>query len=131
MKNFLSLVLLLFFASIIGCEKSENNLPIEGSWIEVSTKSDTIDFTYFMSGPAFELRRGFELSSGYWLPKYGAGLYRYELKDDSIALNYTFSSIGGFIDYYFHWISNNSFEIGNFYDQSLGPDELIIFSKIE
>ena len=131
LKKNLRLILLLFLALGIGCEKSENNMPIEGIWVEISAKSDTIKFIQFGSYPAFELRRGLEMRNGYWLPKYGAGIYNYELKDDSIALNYTLSSLGGFLSYYFQKPYNDSFEIGNFYNQTISPNELITFSKNE
>ena len=123
---------------MFGCEKSENNLPIEGSWIEVSAKSDTIDFTYQMSGPAFWLRRGNELHNGYWLPKYGAGLYTYYLLDsDSIGLCYSFSSscIGTVRDnyptYYFTQIDTDTIEISNFYNPDISPSVIFTFSKIK
>ena len=131
LKKYLRLILMLFIASLISCEKSENTMPIEGIWVEVSAKSDTIKFIQFGSHPAFELSRGLEMRNGYWLPKYGAGIYNYELKDDSIALNNTLSSLGGFLSYYFQKPCCDSFEIGNFYSQTISPNELITFSKIE
>ncbi len=131
MKNYLSLILLFIIASVVGCEKNENNPLFEESWIEVSAKQDTIDFTTFMSGPAFWLRRGKVLHDDYLLPKYGSGLYRYELSGDSIGLNYTFSSIMEYEYFYFNHIGIDTFKIGNFYNPDISPGEIFTFSKMK
>jgi len=107
-----------------------------GTWIEVTAKSDTIVFTQFISNPAIDLRRGFEIRNGHWLPK--GGIYFYILLDrDSIALNSSYSSICPVPDpdcyqhYFFKLSISDTFEIGNFYNTTISPNEILTFSKIE
>ena len=136
MKNFIILTLFLITLGLAGCEKVKNNIPIDGTWVEVKEKNDTIDFTQFLSNQAINLRRGYEIRNGHWLPK--GGMYFYVLLDsDSIALNSVYSSMCPVPDadcyphYFFKLSNSNTFEIGNFYNSTISTNELITFSKIE
>jgi len=133
MKIYRKLILILIIAQLISCTKSENNLflPLDGSWIEMLTRSDTIVFTQFGTDPAFELIRGLEKRSGYWLPKYGAGLYCFNITGDTIALQDLLSSTLDFENYYFKQTTSGSFEIGNFYNPAISRNEKIIFLRIK
>ena len=102
MKAYRVLIMFLIISVLCGCTKSENTLlPPDGSWVEISTRSDTIIFTQFGTDPAFELRRGIEERNGYLLPKYGAGIYCYKITGDTIALEDLLSSAGGYVNFYF------------------------------
>ena len=122
----------LIISVLCGCTKSENTLlPPDGSWVEISTRSDTNIFTQFGTDPAFELRRGIEERNGYLLPKYGAGIYCYKITGDTIALEDLLSSAGGYVNFYFKQNTSGSFEIGNFYNQAIRPNEIITFIRIK
>ena len=136
MKKNLILILLLFVASVIGCKKLKNSMSINGTWVEVIEKNDTIDFTQFLSNQVVNLRRGYEIRNGHWLPK--GGMYFYILLDsDSIALNSVYSSICPVPDpdcyphYFFKPSTSNTFEIGNFYNSTINSNEIFTFLKIE
>ena len=136
MKNFLILTLFLITLGLGGCEKTKNTLPLNGTWLEVTEKNDTIDFTHFGSNQAVNLRRGFEIRNGHWLPK--GGMYFYILlNSDSIALNSIFSSICPVPDpdcyphNFFKLSTSNTFKIGNFYNSTISPNEIFTFLKIE
>ena len=88
-------------------------------------------FTQFGTEPTFELRRGLEKRNGYLLPKYGAGIYCYEITGDTIALEDLLSSAGGYVNFYFKQNTSDSFEVGNFYNQIIRPDEKITFARIK
>jgi hypothetical protein len=138
------LVLLLFgFMGLTGCDVknknfADNPLTINGTWVEITKKSDTIDFTEFGSKPALNLRRGLVLINGYQIPDYGSGFYAYEiLKSDSIGLCYVLSSSCvntvpiSYSKYFFKLIDRNTFIICNFYNPGLSPDTIFTFSRIE
>ena len=122
-----------------GCEKSDNSeSEITGTWIEITEKSDTIDFTKFGIEIALNLRRGLVLINDYWLPNYGSGFYACELlESDSIALCYSLSSscVSGlpksYSKYFFKWSDKNTFIISNFYNPDISPNAIFTFSRIE
>ena len=138
MKNNSLLVLLFLTFASIGCEKKEKILPetIAGTWIEVTEKKDTINFTKFGSRKALDLKRGYELRSGHLLPK-GGMYYYFLLESNSIAINSIFSSICPVPDpacyphYSLKLINSDTFEIANFYKNDISANEIITFSKNE
>jgi len=139
MKTIINVLIISQFILMNGCAKSDNSeLVITGTWIEISEKSDTIDFTKFGSELALNLRRGLVLINDYWLPNYGSGFYAYELQEsDSIALCYSLSSscISGlpksYSKYFFKLSNNNTFKITNFYNPDISPNTIFTFSRIE
>ena len=132
MKAYWLFILILIISALCGCTKSESiMMPLDGSWVDISTSSDTIIFTQFGTDPAFELRRGPEERNGYLLPRYGAGIYCYKITGDTIALEDLLSSAGGYINFYFKQNTDGSFVIGNFYDQAFSPNEKITFLRIK
>jgi len=136
MRNFLILTLFFTALGLEGCEKTENTSLLNGAWVDVTEKNDTIDFTQFLSNQTVNLRRGYEIRNGHWLPK--GGMYFYILLDsDSIALNSVYSSSCPVPDpdcyphYFFKLSNSNTFEIGNFYNSTIGSNEILTFLKIE
>ena len=73
------------------------------------------------------LARGKERRNGHLLPKTGAGLYEYKLKDGTISLYYMLSSNDKFDDYNFKR-AGDQLTIDNFYDSSLG--KALTFNKL-
>ena len=125
-------ILFLIVSALGGCIESENiMMPLNGTWVELSARSDTIAFTQFGTEPAFTLRRGLEKRDGNMLPKHGAGIYCYKITGDTIALEDLLSSAGGYVNFYFNQNSVGMFDIGNFYEDSIKPDEILTFVKIE
>ncbi|HXI00044.1 MAG TPA: hypothetical protein VNI52_07225 [Sphingobacteriaceae bacterium] len=87
-----SLIVLTLFLFGISCKKNNDNTQsIDGVWVELSQKKDTL---YFDSPNSFlNLGRGKELNGGRLVPKIYSGLYSYETKSDSISLQYMLSSL--------------------------------------
>ena len=85
---FVSLIVLVLFS----CKKDEfpdpSLLPkgLEGSWVEVNTKTDTIIFKSNSDTGMFYLHRGYEIRNGYRLPIIGSTPYHYEIFTDSIKV---------------------------------------------
>ena len=131
MKATRMVILVLIISALCGCMESENiMMPLDGSWVEISERSDTLIFTQFGTEPAFELRRGLEKRNGYMLPKYGAGIYCYKVTGDTISLEDLLSGAGGYVNFYFKQNTGDSFDIGNFYNQMVTPDVKITFTRI-
>lgn len=113
----------MILLSSAGCDQVTNHVRLRGTWVEITKKMDTIDFTHFGSNKAFYLKSGYVMQSGHRIPK-GEIYYYIALKDDSIALNPITSSICPFPNpdcyphYFFKVNSGNTFDIGNFYDST-------------
>ncbi len=123
MKNLLFIGLLLILT--MSCEKDSIDtqaMQIQGIWVELIHKSDTLAFESGYSG--FTLTRGTELRA--------TGPYSYEIGQDSIFLKWLLSSYSGNgFNYYFDLDeTNEQINIGNFFVDSLNRNETLIFSKI-
>lgn len=129
MRNLLFIGILIF--SLANCEKSDNEpIDLNGSWLEISHKTDTLVFDT-LSSRTFTLYRGFELRNGQLFPKDLSGPYFYEISDNSIYLKWSGSSLGIGKNYYFHPDSRKEqFKIGNFFEDSLSENDILTFSKM-
>ena len=94
---------LLMVLILVSCQKDNtasnfpdpNTLPkgLVGTWIEVSTLTDTISFTSNDNLGVLWLQRGYEIRNGYRLPIIGSTGYEYKIFSDSINLINGLSSI--------------------------------------
>jgi len=121
MKIHVSLLSFLVFLILSNHLFSQNTelkkSPINGTWIELEKKSDTIVFLPEYNGqyPIFELKRGFRIADGNKLPDYFSGPYHFKLGINSISL-FWFLSSASFQNFYFKMIpEEDKFEIGNFF----------------
>ena len=127
----------IFFLSLylifLSCEKNDDTISeLSGIWIENTGRIDTIDFDSWNSGNVFIFRRGSELKNEYMLPKYGSGIYSYELDHDTIILRNWESSCMCTQPYYFQMNSfDQTFQIGNFYDTVNVSGYLFTFIRIK
>jgi hypothetical protein len=128
MRNLL-LIGLLFFL-VVSCEKNTiEKAPIDGTWVEITQKTDTLVFDN--QNPWFILNRERELRNGRLLSKYPSGAYIYETGKDSINLRRLASSSSYGNNYYFKVDSKNGqIRNGNFFVDSLGKNVILTFSKI-
>lgn len=130
MKNgfFLFLLIVAF-----GCtDTSDGPLPpsLEGKWVDQLTTTDTLEFIRLEDGSSLmDLRRGREVRNGYDLPKSGAGLYMYTLSNNSISLQYSFSSLWEPKEYYFQ---HNALQlkIGRFFESD-NSASILTFRKVK
>ncbi len=125
MKNLFLVGLLLIIA--ISCDKETiEKPPIEGIWVETIYKSDTLIFD--SGAELFDLNRGGENLT----LQARSRPYAYELGKDSISVSWLFSSATfGSLKYYFDLNEEKEqMKIGNFYVDSLGVNEILIFSRI-
>lgn len=128
MKNFLLIGILIFLLS--NCEKSDNEtMDLNGAWLEESHKTDTLVFDTELS--VVVLNRGKELIGDFLVPKPHSGPYIYELRSDSINLNWVLSSVGVGKNYYYDLDSEKKqIRIGNFFVDSISNNEKLTFSKL-
>lgn len=82
-------------------------LGIVGSWVETSTKSDTIIFWSGNDTGIVFLQRGFEIRDGFNLPVTGSTVYSYEIFADSIHMIDGLSSAVEGGTYYFRFDEPN------------------------
>ena len=71
-----------------------------GMWINKYDANDTIIFSNDMSQPIFEVKRGKEILGENYIPKSGSGFYWYEIRKDTIFVNYMLSSMGAKLSYH-------------------------------
>jgi len=144
MKAFVnSKVLFVFCASLIlvslfSCTKNEfpdpNSLTkeLEGSWVEVDTKTDTIIFLSSSNTGIFWLHRGYEIRNGYRLPIIGSTGYRYEIIKDSIKVVDGLSSAMSGGTYFFNFDKPNLIiRIGKFSQYIYSSKPILTFRKIK
>lgn len=125
-----SLLIGLLSLLLISCEKNDTEkVPLDGTWIEATHKTDTLVFDH--QHTFFNLNRGTEIRNGYLLPKYLSGSHFYEIRKDSISLRWVFSSSSYGKNYYFNVDSKNGqIRIGNFFVDSLNQNVILTFSPI-
>jgi hypothetical protein len=95
-RNWLLYIAVIFPAVIMSssCQKDNTMFPdpstlpkgFSGSWVETSTKSDTIIFNSDKDTGMLILQRGYEIRNGYRLPIIGSDIYKYIILSDSIRL---------------------------------------------
>lgn len=129
MKSALTTIFMLF---LLSC--SDDNMGIttssdlNGQWIEVRTKTDTLTFESWDNLETMTLDRGKEVRDGQLLPKEDSGPYQYKLVAGKISLYWMLSSNYKFNDYYFKR-TGDTFIIDNFYNSPSGTT--LTFKKIQ
>lgn len=125
------LIILGFIFAIIGCSRDNFDNPtlqdLQGKWIEVKSKTDTLSFSVLNGKNIVMLNRDKEIINGELIPKRGTGPYEYKLKEGNISLNWMLSSNSAFNDFRLTF-KGNKLIIGNFYDSTL--DNSLTFEKI-
>jgi hypothetical protein len=137
LKTVLPFLLFLILSNYIYCQKVElKTSPLNGTWVELEKRSDTIVFSpeYDGQNPIFNLKRGFRIADGHKLPDYYSGPYNFKLGQNSISV-YWFLSSGSFQIYYFELIpEENKFKIGNFFkdpEKKKTESDTLIFIRIK
>ena len=133
---YLTVIFFIGFA-ISSCQKDEfpnpSNLPkgLKGSWVETSTRIDTIRFNSDNQSGYFYLYRGFAITNGYWLPKIGSTPYSYNISGDSITVIDGLSSSMAGGTYYFKFDEPNlTIKIGKFCKYIATKKSILTFRKI-
>jgi hypothetical protein len=121
----------------VSCQKDEfpdpNTLPkgFTGSWVETTTKTDTIRFNSDNQSGYFYFSRGFAITNGYWLPKIGSAPYSYNISGDSILVIDGLSSSMEGGTYYFKFDEPNlTIKIGKFCKYIATKKSILTFRKI-
>ena len=122
-------VVMLSGTFYLGCTKNRDNydVTLEGNWVEATSRLDTLEFYTIDDSDFFELKRGFEMRNGSRLPKYGAGLYTYQVSVSDIHLKSLLSSNSEFLVYPFK-LKSKTLQIGDFYNASSG--KILTFKKL-
>jgi len=103
---------------------------LNGKWVDINTKTDTLTFGLFGGKESMILGRGKETRNGFILPKYGSGPYDYNLlTGDKISLRWTLSSNGSFNEYYLKQ-SGDKLTIEKFFDPSTSGT-MLTFKKLD
>ncbi len=102
---------------------------LNGKWIDINTKIDTLAFGFFGDKESMILGRGKETRDGFLLPKYVSGPYDYKLLiGDKFSLRWTLSSNCNFNDYYFKQ-SGDKLTIEKFFDTTTSGT-MLTFKKL-
>lgn len=129
--KFFILVLFLTLYSLLNlnCSKEQlaNAVSLEGTWVEARTRLDTLEFYRIDASDFFELKRGYEIQNGNRLPKYGTGMYTYQVSTTKIRLKSLLSSNSEFLVYPIE-LKSNTLQIGDFYNASSG--KILTFTKL-
>src|SRR5688572_7711186 len=97
-------LIIVFALSLLSCSTDNvtTSTELNGKWVDIHTKTDTLTFGLFGDQESMLLGRGREMRNGSLRPKYGAGPYDYKLlASDTISLRWMLSSSGNFNNYYF------------------------------
>ncbi len=134
MNKIIIIALAILSISSFCCKKQKdiiNELNLKGTWIEASQLSDTLVFKKNKSKGWFQLNRAREINGDYLLPLPNSGLYDYSINDDSISLILSLSNYRHPNKYYFNFNKDRGeLNIGNFFEDSLSTDKILIFKKI-
>jgi hypothetical protein len=128
MKHVLPIALVL---TLLSCSNDDVTALTElnGKWVDINTKTDTLTFGLFGGQESMILGRGKETRGGFLLPKYGSGPYDYEvLTRDKISLLWTLSSNSNPKDYYFKQ-TGDKLVIEKFFDTTTSGT-ILTFKKI-
>lgn len=116
----------------VHCQKEVmQKSPLSGTWVEISMKTDTIEFLpeYESTNPILWLKRG---KNNHNLPKEYSGPYTYELHENTISLNWFLSSNSGYHAYYFELAQDRKeFKIVNFFDKPYENKDTLVFQLIK
>jgi len=139
MTNLKIIIVLLLLFALTNCEKKDefpdpSTLPkgLTGSWVETTTRSDTIVFKTDRKSGYFFLSRGFAMTNGYWLPKIGSAPYSYNITGDSVSVIDGLSSAREGGTYYFKFDEPNlTINIGKFCKYINTNKSTLTFRKIK
>ena len=124
-------VLLIISITTLSCDDSDNGIAptdgLNGKWIEVKMRTDTLTFESWDDLKIMNLDRGVEFKDGYLLPKPGSGPYQYKLEGEKIALYWMLSSNSNFNHYNFRQ-AGDSLKIDNFFGSQAGPT--LLFTRL-
>ena len=108
----------IFYIATIGCEKNDSASPqLEGQWIRLNVKTDTLTFKQLGDNFYFDLRRGYDTIDDQIISKTPSGLFEYKIYGDSIWIQWTASSFMSNKKFYFK-NHGSTFEIGDFIDRT-------------
>lgn len=123
---------LILLAIVLACCSNDNTTAIpeiQGKWVEVTTRMDTLTFGRLDDVKVMTLDRGKEIVDGEFFPKPYAGTYHYKLvEEEQIALRWMLSSNVYFNSYYCSQ-NNNQLEITNFFSSL--PDGILTFERLD
>lgn len=129
MKHGLAVVLV---TALFSCSNDNltTSIALEGNWVDIITRTDTLTFGLFGDRESLVLRRGKEVRDGFLLPKDGSGSYDYKvLTDDKISLRWDLSSNSKFNDYYFKQYGDK-LTIEKFFDTTTAGT-MLTFKKLD
>lgn len=129
MKHGLIIALVL---TLLSCSNDEVTTvtDLNGKWVDIHTKTDTLTFRLFEDQESMILGRGKEMRDGFLLPKYGSGPYEYKLlTDDKISLRWMLSSNANFNDYDFKQ-TGDKLTIEKFFETTTSGT-MLTFKKIK
>jgi hypothetical protein len=133
-------VILLTGITLISCQKDNASFPdpstlpkgLAGSWVETSTKSDTIIFNSDKDTGMLILQRGYEIRNGYRLPIIGSDMYKYTILSDSIRMMGGLSNVFFDKTFYFKYDEANlTINIGKFSQYIDTKKSILTFRKIK
>lgn len=138
-KKLLPFTLTLLTVIILtSCQKDNfpdpSTLPkgLTGSWVETSTKSDTIIFNSDKETGILILHRGYEIRNGYCLPIIGSDGYKYTMLTDSIRLMGGLSGVFFDKTFFFKYDEANlTINIGKFSQYIDTKKSTLTFRKIK
>ncbi|MCX6253364.1 MAG: hypothetical protein NTV31_02685 [Bacteroidia bacterium] len=138
-KKLLPFTLTLLTVIILtSCRKDNfpdpSTLPkgLAGSWVETSTRSDTIIFNSEKDTGILILQRGYEIRNGYRLPIIGSDGYKYIILPDSIRLMGGLSSVFFDKTFFFKYDEANlTINIGKFSQYIDTKKSTLTFRKIK
>ncbi len=126
--------------ALVSCQKDQlpfpdpDSLPpgLTGSWVETSTRTDTIIFHSDKDTGLLWFQRGYEIRNGYRLPIIGSTGYKYEIFSDSIHMIDGLSSAMEGGTYYFKFDEPNlTISIGKFSKYIDTKKSILTFRKIK
>ena len=126
-------VILSAVIMLVSCQK-DNSYPgtLRGSWVETTTKIDTIIFNSGEETGTLTLHRGYEIRNGYRLPIIGSDFYRYEIRSDNIRLRGGVSAVYFDENFYFKYDESNlTISIGKFSKYIDTNNSILTFRKIK
>jgi hypothetical protein len=135
-----SAAVIIFAIFLISCQKEKFTFPdpgtlpkgLTGSWVEISTGTDTIVFNSDIDSGFFLLSRGFGMTNGYYLPVIGSGPYSYKITGNSIfVLDGLSSSMQGGTFYFSFDEPNLTIKIGKFTPYISARKSILTFRKIK
>jgi hypothetical protein len=131
-KALLLIPILVFVGILVGCKKdTEPAVQLQGVWVEQTDRADTLIFEVIDAKPFLSLQRGTEARDGHQLPKYGSGMYDYQVKKDSISLLSLYSSCNNCQQTYYLTIMGSELRIGDFYQKNSASSLPLTFEKIK